>query len=66
MASSSVSVTTQPWGIAPDGSAVQSFTAGNGTLQFQVLSFGARITSLLAPDREGNVADIVLGYGALE
>ena len=66
MPSSPVTVTTRPWGIAPDGSAAQSFTISNGTLQLEVLSFGARVTSLLAPDRDGNQGDIVLGYSALE
>ncbi len=66
MPDSPVTVTSRPWGIAPDGSAAQSFTIGNDTLQFDVLSFGARVTSLLAPDREGNQGDIVLGYSALE
>ena len=66
MPASPVTVTARPWGIAPDGSAAQIFTIGNGTLQLTVLSFGARVTSLLAPDRDGNVSDIVLGYDALE
>ncbi len=58
-------VTSRPWGIAPDGSAAQSFTIHNDTLQLEVLSFGARLTSLLAPDRDGNRADVVLGFSAL-
>ena len=66
MASSPVTVTTRPWGITPDGSAAQSFTLRNDVLQMEVVSFGARVTSLLAPDREGNQADIVLGFAALE
>lgn len=66
MASSPVTVTSRPWGIAPDGLAAQSFTLTNDTLTLEVLSFGARVTSLLAPDRRGNVADVVLGYGALQ
>ena len=66
MPNSPVTVTSRPWGIAPDGSAAQSFTMSNETLQLEVLSFGARVTSLLAPDRDGNQGDIVLGYAALE
>lgn len=56
----------RPWGIASDGSAVQSFTLSNGLLTLEVLSYGARVTSLVAPDRSGNRADVVLGYAALE
>lgn len=66
MPASPVTVTTRPWGIAPDGSAAQSFTISNDVLQLEVLSFGARVTSLLAPDRNGNQGDIVLGFPALE
>jgi aldose 1-epimerase len=65
MPSPAVTVTTRPWGIAPDGSAAQSFTLSNDTLTLEVLSFGARVVSLLAPDRDGNQADVVLGYAAL-
>ena len=66
MAESIVSVTSRPWGIAPDGSAAQSFLLRNDALQLELLSFGARVTSLIAPDRDGNLSDIVLGYAALE
>ena len=66
MPSSAVTVTSRPWGIAPDGSAAQSFTLVNDVLVLEVLSFGARVTSLLAPDRAGNVGDVALGFAALE
>ncbi len=65
MASSPVVVTSRSWGIAPDGSAAQGFTLSNDTLRLEVMSFGARVTSLVAPDRDGNLADIVLGHAAL-
>lgn len=66
MTSSAVTVTSRPWGIAPDGSAALSFSLANDELALEVLSFGARVTSLLAPDRAGNVGDVVLGFAALE
>src|SRR5579875_3256699 len=66
MPASAVTITSRPWGIAPDGSAAQSFTLRNDTLQLEVLSFGARVASLLVPDRDGNQADIVLGHAALQ
>ena len=66
MPSSAVTVTRRPWGITPDGSAAESFTLANEVLVLEVLSFGARVTSLLAPDRAGNVEDVVLGFSALE
>ena len=45
-----------------DGKKVDLYTLTNGTLTMQVTTFGARVVSLWAPDREGNMADIVLGY----
>ncbi len=65
MTASQVKVTLRPWGITPDGSAAQSFTISNGVLELQVLSFGGRITGLRVPDRNGEPADVVLGYSAL-
>lgn len=35
----------------------------NGDLTMQVTDFGARVISLFAPDRNGNIDDIIVGYG---
>lgn len=35
----------------------------NGGLTMQVTDFGARVISLFAPDRDGNLDDIIVGYG---
>ena len=45
-----------------DGKNTDLYTITNGTLTMQVTNFGARVVSLWMPDREGNMADIVLGY----
>ena len=45
-----------------DGKATDLYTITNGTLTMQVTNFGARVVSLWMPDRNGNMADIVLGY----
>lgn len=55
-------VTGRQVGTYPEGSPVQSFTLSNDMLQLEILSYGARITSLTAPDRESVPADVVLGY----
>ena len=49
-----------------DGKTTDLYTLTNGTLTMQVTTFGARVVSLWAPDREGNMADIVLGYPTVE
>ena len=45
-----------------DGKKVDLYTLTNGTITMQVTNFGARVVSLWTPDREGKMADIVLGY----
>ena len=45
-----------------DGRQTDLYTLKNGTLTMHVTNFGARVLSLVIPDRDGNMADIVLGY----
>lgn len=45
-----------------DGKATDLYTLSNGNITMQVTNFGARVVSLWTPDKEGNMADIVLGY----
>ena len=39
------------------------YTLRNGDITMQVTDFGARVISLFAPDRDGNIDDIIVGYG---
>ncbi len=59
-------VTESTFGTMPDGSAVTAYTLKNTAIEMQVITFGARVTALLAADRDGNVADVVLGFHELE
>ena len=45
-----------------DGAQTDIYTISNGFLTMQVTNFGARVVSLWMPDRNGKMADIVLGY----
>ncbi len=49
-----------------DGKSVALYTLTNGEITMQVTNFGARVVSLWTPDRDGNYADIVLGYESLD
>ena len=49
-----------------DGKKVGLYTISNGTITMQVTNFGGRVVSLWTPDRDGNMADIVLGYENLD
>ena len=63
----SVSVTQAPFGILPDGQQVTVFTLTNRRgVQVKVLDFGAIISEIHVPDRDGNFADVVLGFERIE
>ncbi len=54
-------------GSTPDGQSVDLITLSNPSgIEFDVMSYGGTITRLLAPDRDGTLADIVLGHDRLE
>ena len=41
------------------------YTLKGGRLQMTVTNYGARVLSLLVPDKKGAMADVVVGYGRL-
>jgi len=51
-----------PFGILPDGRAAQLYTISCGSVKATVTDLGATLVSLWGPDRDGNLADVVLGY----
>ena len=56
-----------PFGTAPDGSAVEAITLANGGgMAVRIITWGASIQSVLAPDRDGRLADIAFGHATLE
>lgn len=58
-----ISITKQPFGRTPQGQSVDLYTLTNANgLQATVITYGATVTTLSIPDREGRFADIVLGY----
>lgn len=62
-----VSVTPAPFGILPDGQPVTVFTLTNRQgMQVKVLDFGAIISAIQVPDRDGAFADVVLGFERIE
>jgi aldose 1-epimerase len=58
---------SRPFGATPDGEPVELITLRNGSgIELHVSTYGATVTRLVAPDRDGEPADIVLGHGHLE
>lgn len=57
----------RPFGVLPDGTAVECWTMENENgLRAELLNYGATIRSLQVPDRNGRLVDVVLGYDTLE
>lgn len=60
-------ITQAPFGQLPDGRAITQFTLTNaGGMVAKIIDYGGIITELHAPDRDGNFADVVLGFDTLE
>ncbi len=55
----------ESWGQLEDGTAVGRWVLDDGTVQVGLVEHGARIQSVLAPDRDGHRADVVLGFADL-
>jgi len=59
-------VTTQPFGRMPDGTPVEIFTLSDGAYEARIATYGGIVVSLKAPDRNGRVTDVVLGFDDLD
>lgn len=54
------------YGTLPDNNQVFLYTLKNSSgMKVEISEFGAAVVSLYVPDREGNLADVVLGYDSL-
>jgi len=60
--SAQTSVSKMDWGKTADGHAVEIYSLGDADLKVRITTFGARVVSIGAPDRNGARADVVLGY----
>lgn len=63
---STTTVRRSPFGSTPDGRAVERLELAHGDVTAAVLTYGARLQSVRVPDRDGTVADVVLGFDGLE
>lgn len=56
-----------PFGTLSDGTPVEIYTLTNANgVQARIMTYGATLTELHAPDRNGKLGDIVLGFDRLE
>ncbi len=60
-------ITKEVFGTMPDGQTVDLYTLKNANgVETSLTNYGAIVVTLKVPDRQGNPADIVLGYDTLE
>ncbi|CCH48783.1 aldose epimerase family protein [Pseudodesulfovibrio piezophilus] len=60
-------ITRNSWGSMPDGRTVDLFTLTNAQgMTASITSYGAILVGLTAPDRNGTMADVVLGYDTVD
>jgi aldose 1-epimerase len=55
------------FGRMPDGKSVELYTLTNRQgMQVMITNYGGRVVKLIIPDRQGNMADVVLGFDDLQ
>jgi aldose 1-epimerase len=55
-----------PFGSLPDGTAIEAVTLSNSHgVSARIITYGATLQALVAPDRQGHAADVALGYDDL-
>lgn len=60
-------VKTAFYGVTQGGDTVTQYILTNASgAQFKVIDYGCRVTNIMVPDREGKMADVVLGYENLK
>jgi Galactose mutarotase and related enzymes len=58
-----MTIEKQIWGTAPDGKEIMLYTIKNESGAYvRLSSIGAGIVGIVVPDRDGKLADVVLGY----
>ena len=60
-------MTSSPFGTLPTGESVEKYTLTNfAGASLEVITYGGIVTALHVPDREGRMADVVLGFDNLD
>jgi len=59
-------VSQQPFGKTPDGTPVDVYTLKSGAIEARIITYGGIVQSLKVPDKNGKVADVVLGFDSID
>ena len=60
-----MSVSRAPFGTTRSGQPVELLTLRCGTMEAEILTFGATVRALRVPDKNGQPVDVVLGYNSV-
>jgi aldose 1-epimerase len=58
-------VSKAPWGKTADGQVVDAYTLSSAKISATIITYGAHLISVEAPDRNGVKADVVLGFDSM-
>ncbi len=62
-----VGIAKEAFGLMPDGTPVDLYTlTNNNGCEAKITNFGGIVVSLVVPDLEGNLSDVVLGFDSLD
>lgn len=65
--SSNTSIQKENYGTTADGEQIELFTITNSNgMEVKIITYGGRITSLKAPDKNGQLENVVLGFDSLQ
>lgn len=59
-------VSSKPFGKTKDGQPVELFTLSHGDVRVEITNYGGIVTAIHTPDRDGKLADVVLGFDNLD
>lgn len=66
MVEAKTKVTSESFGKMPDGTPVEIYTLSDPPYEARIATYGGVVVSFKAPDRDGKVGDVVLGFDSLD
>ena len=61
-----MNISQQSFGKTDDGTIIELYTLSNHSgLEVKIINYGGTVVSALTPDRNGHLADVVLGFDNL-